>query len=250
MATFLPKIPNRLRQFRSPRGEPFLSYRTQRLKARGEDVTEYIWRSKPPERQKVPREVLSRCSEILPKASREDFSVLEIGPGTGKFVRETLAAFPTTATYGILEADPNWARYCARLVKTEAPRCATSVAINSSGDFSLFQSQKFDLVQAHAVLIQVRAELGLRMLAEMGNSLKSSGLMIFDVFCFSNLDDRDKFGRAPWATYYHPDWINAAISSSDLKVIERTQHPYGEGARVEYWFVAKDITPFAERFGT
>ncbi len=233
---------------RSSRGEPFLSFRMELIKARGKDLTDYIWAKKPVERQKVPGEVISKCRDIISATPGENFSVLELGPGTGRFLREAILTFPYVSKYGFLEADANWAKHCEKMIRREAASCEPVMSVNASGDFSLFSGSQFDLVHAHAVLIIVRMKLGLGFISEMAKLLKPNGLLVFDVFSIAKLESRIKMGDADWATYYHPDWLNSAIESNGLRVVERSAHPYGSGGMTEYWFAERqdarrDLSP-------
>ena len=183
----------------------------------------------------MPASIIGMCKDFLHPSVDSKFSFLEVGPGTGRFLREVLSAFPHTTQYGILDADSAWAQYCEELVRLESDSCVPKISVNADADFSVFLGDRFDLIHAHAVLVQLRARLGLRIVSETAKLLKPGGLLVFDAFSSEDITSLHKMSEASWATFYHPDWLKSELESSGLEVVSRVTAPYGLNGSSEYW---------------
>lgn len=156
---------------------------------------------------------------------------------------ESIANFETIEKYAIVESDSGWANYCSELIKSSAPNCLRLPVVNAKADLTAIEQYRFDLIQAHAVFVQLPATLTFAFLGRMAPLLKPDGVMVFDVFSAPTLAKLKEHSDADWATYYHPSWLIDHLAVFGLEVQRRLSQPYGIAGSSEYWFVKRQTSP-------
>ena len=107
--------------------------------------------------------------------------VCEIGPGTGRYTRETMQRL-SPQEYEIYETADDWVRYLSTWPRVVVRPCdGSSLAATSSGSV--------DLVQAHKVLVYLEFWTVVGYLNEMARVVRPGGVVAFDVITERSLTD-------------------------------------------------------------
>ena len=107
-------------------------------------------------------------------------TIVEIGPGTGNYLRATRAnARPDR--YQIYETALDWRTFLARTEAVEAP-------ISDGENLSASADQSVDLVHAHGVFTTVRALVSYGYFREMTRVCAPQGAVIFDFYSIEKFD--------------------------------------------------------------
>ncbi len=101
--------------------------------------------------------------------------VLEIGPGSGRFLYHTVAAFKPTR-YEIYEPAADWSSWLDGVYSEVTEQCADGRSLSATKDGTC------DLVVAHGVFVYLKMLSTLEYIVEIGRVLKPGGVAIFDVF--------------------------------------------------------------------
>ena len=129
-------------------------------------------------RDRIVERVLQACS--LP----EDAYILEIGPGTARYMEKILQRFPKS-NYEIYETAQDWVAY---IKKTYGDRFRVINQTTDGRTLSSTKSASCDLVHAHAVFVYLPNCTTLSYLDEMARVCKSGGIIAFDVLSDSSFD--------------------------------------------------------------
>ena len=116
-----------------------------------------------------------------------DFSqrpaIVEIGPGSGRFLHHTVSAFKP-ARYEIYEPATEWSCWLDQEYAEVTAHCADGRSLAATNDGAC------DLVVAHGVFVYLKMLSTLEYIFEIGRVLKPGGIAIFDVFTESAFDIR------------------------------------------------------------
>lgn len=112
--------------------------------------------------------------------SSDPATVLEIGPGSGRYLKKTLAEC-TPDRYEIYETAGSWAQYlCEQYPVTLQPTDGTR--LQATADASV------DLLQAHKVFSSITFLTTIRYFAEICRVVRPGGWAVFDVLTEAALD--------------------------------------------------------------
>ena len=120
--------------------------------------------------------------------------VCEIGPGSGRYLKETYQ-YCNPGYYEIYETSSDWAEWLVKQYGVKSQPC-NEVSLVHTPDRSI------DLVQAHKVFPGLPFFTTVRYFAEMVRVLKDGGRAVFDIFTEDCMDD---------ATVVK--WLNANVDS-------------------------------------
>lgn len=229
---------SRFRALESPRngGEPFLrfneTWHSSRRAGFG-DVCEYVWSTKPAERQEVPARVAARIAAIGLRAER----VFELGPGTGAFARVVLRAFPAPDAYAVCDSDADWLRYSGQAIRDISPETRVRQLHASRADELNLRSFSLDFAHAHAVFVQLRHEATRSYFGVIAEALQPRGVFVCD-FLVRHDSIREQ-PSIPWGVYWAPSWISEMAHECGLKIESSWQEPFGtENTTTYFYFVA------------
>jgi SAM-dependent methyltransferase len=108
-------------------------------------------------------------------------NILEIGPGTGKFLDKVLKkTIPNT--YEIYETALDWNDYLKKTYPIVS-HMADGISLKETNDASI------DLLQAHGVFVYLPFLISYRYFLEIFRVMKKDGLVIFDIICEECLDE-------------------------------------------------------------
>ncbi len=122
---------------------------------------------------------IDRMKELQVFAGRID-TVLEIGPGSGRYTEKTIAACAPTR-YEIYETAAPWARYVRDKYQAILQQTTGSSLAPTA-------SASVDLVQAHKVFSGLDLMVTLRYFPEIVRVTRSGGFVVFDVVTEACLD--------------------------------------------------------------
>ena len=158
-------------------------------------------------------------------------SVLEIGPGTGRYLDGMLARNAKIARYEIYETADDWRRY---LEKTYSDyfvefisRRPDAISLKST------LSSSVDLVHAHAVFVYLRPLHVMRYILEMARVCRKGGHLLFDY-----LPDQQLYGNGvnswidgvhDWPVFFSDQVMNDFTANNGLKLVAQTDEVYGHG---------------------
>lgn len=118
------------------------------------------------------------------KTFSESPAILEIGPGTGRYMEKILSSYPQSH-YEIYETAIDWVNY---LRKTYAKQYGICIRNADGMTLSSTETASCDLVHAHAVFVYLPNCLTLSYLDEMARVAKKGGLLVFDVLASSEFN--------------------------------------------------------------
>jgi SAM-dependent methyltransferase len=124
-------------------------------------------------------------------------TVCEIGPGTGRYAEEVIAALHPR-TYEIYETARDWLPYLSKLPNAVIRDC-------DGHTLSQTASASIDLVHAHKVFVYLEFYATAGYLEEMARVVRPGGAVAFDVVTEACLDDKTiEAWTGPRGTIYRP----------------------------------------------
>jgi CDP-glycerol glycerophosphotransferase (TagB/SpsB family)/ubiquinone/menaquinone biosynthesis C-methylase UbiE len=110
--------------------------------------------------------------------------VLEIGPGTGRYMEKILQHYPN-CNYEIYETASDWVSYLNDMYAKKYKLCIHPA---DGSKLSATETASCDIVHAHAVFVYLPCAVILSYLNEMVRVLKKDGVIIFDILSSSDFD--------------------------------------------------------------
>ena len=206
---------------RAPRGRGYITARETVEAARREglsvcDYVERLWNQ-----QGQTEQVVARMASLglLPERP----CIVEIGPGTGRYLEKILQRCRPEA-YEIYETADDWAQWLAATYPVRL-QPADGVSLRESS------AAAADLVHAHGVFVYLGDEVTWNYFREMQRVTRTGGAVVFDYY-----PEEVAEGRPPgqWqATYLARDKVLAAWQAQGFALIDSFRHPHG-GVFSEY----------------
>jgi phospholipid N-methyltransferase len=123
-------------------------------------------------------------------------TVCEIGPGSGRYAQEVIAALHPDA-YEIYETAGDWLRYLRKLPSGVIRDC-------DGHTLSPTRSGSVDLVHAHKVFVYIPFYATAGYLEEMARVVRPGGAVAFDIITEACLDDKTVKAWMKRGTFYRP----------------------------------------------
>jgi SAM-dependent methyltransferase len=123
-------------------------------------------------------------------------TVCEIGPGSGRYAEEVIAALHPD-TYEIYETARDWLPYLRKLPNAVIRDCDGHTLSQTS-------SASVDLVHAHKVFVYLQFYATAGYLDEMARVVRPGGTVAFDIVTEASLDDKTVEAWARHGTFYRP----------------------------------------------
>jgi SAM-dependent methyltransferase len=190
------------------------------------DYVEYLWNEKGLTRYEVER-IVSVC--------RSPESILEIGPGTGRYI-ELLLQHYKPVRYEVYETALDWADYLKRTYPYLTHHEADGFSLSHTKDASI------DLAQAHGVFDCVPFLTTYRYLLEIDRVTRPGAYVVFDVITERCMDEAS---IAKWLSSEHrypvvipTSLIEDFFVQRSFRLVDRFVVKYGEGL-ADYFIFTK-----------
>lgn len=180
---------------------------------------------------------IDRMKALNVFAQRID-TVVEIGPGSGRYMEKTLAAC-TPSRYEFYETAQPWALYVERVYGgIRQPAAGMNLGATAS--------ESADLVQAHNVFSAMNLLTTLRYWPEMARVARPGGFVVFDVMTEACLDPDsiDKWtgsgrGSGPYPAAMPRETVQGYFTSRGFSCLGTFLAPLGRG-KTEVFVFRKD----------
>jgi phospholipid N-methyltransferase len=114
----------------------------------------------------------------------DQLRILEIGPGTGRYMEKMLEHYPN-CIYEVYETSQDWVLFLKNMYKKEYKLCIHPA---DGSKLSTTETGTCDLVHAHAVFVYLPCGTILSYLNEMVRVLKNNGIIVFDILSSSDFN--------------------------------------------------------------
>lgn len=161
----------------------------------------------------------------------DEISVLEIGPGTGRYMEGLISRKLNISRYEIYETANDWRNYLEKNYKTRFNEFIShkpdAVTLKSSANGSI------DLVHAHAVFVYLRPLHVMRYVKEMARVARTGGYVFFDYLPDQQLYEDGYMGWTngihEWPIFFSDELMKDFTASIGLEIVGQTDEVYGHG---------------------
>ena len=152
-------------------------------------------------------------------------TVVEIGPGTGRYIEKTFSLCRPTR-YEVYETAGDWREWIAKTYKVEAPQC-------NGETLHITASDSVDLIQAHGVFVYLPTVVAASYLREIVRVVRTGGYAVFDSMTETCFDATTVSAwlasKNRYPVMLSLSFIRSILETDGFTLTSKFMHPYGEG---------------------